>query len=336
MDHMRLYHAPIPEFIRKISAAPALFRLRDVGMNCGLEYTSFPFFKDIPPYSRYEHSIGAALIVWHFTRDEKQTCAALLHDIATPVFAHVVDFLKGDHMKQEATEEKTEELILADEEILSVLADLGLGAGDVADYHRYPIADNDAPRLASDRLEYTLGNILNFGFGKEEDVKELYEDLFVGENEDGDPEIVFRTPRKALAFSQYALACSEIYVSDPDRCSMEVLAGILKQAISSGVIGEADLYTTEGQVIRKLAGDAVFREEWRRFRRLDTILKAKEKEDDTWIRVYAKKRYIDPLIAGKGRVSHVFPAYRAALDAFLNENQDDWMKAVSHEDHTRQ
>ena len=29
---------------------------------------------------------------------------------------------------------------------------------EVADYHIYPIADNDTPMLSADRLEYTLSN----------------------------------------------------------------------------------------------------------------------------------------------------------------------------------
>lgn len=87
-----VYHENIPEFITDFAAADAMLRLMDIGMNCGLEYTGFPVYKDCEPYSRYDHSIGAALIIWHFTRDMAQTIAGLLHDISTPVFAHVVDF----------------------------------------------------------------------------------------------------------------------------------------------------------------------------------------------------------------------------------------------------
>ena len=52
----------------------------------------------------------------------------------------------------------------------------GIKVEEVADYHIYPIADNDTPCLSSDRLEYTLSN----GLGATEkiwtldDVKEIY------------------------------------------------------------------------------------------------------------------------------------------------------------------
>ena len=91
-----IYHNEIPAVIRDCMTAPCVQRLKNVGMNCGCEYTSFPRFAGLQPYSRFDHSVGVALIVWRFTHDEKQAVAGLLHDVATPVFAHVVDFLKGD------------------------------------------------------------------------------------------------------------------------------------------------------------------------------------------------------------------------------------------------
>ena len=90
-------------------------------MNCGVEYTNFPFFQNIIPYSRYEHSIGVSLIVYHFTHDKKQTVAGLLHDIATPVFAHTIDFYHQDHLKQESTEFDTKKIIEQDQLLVSLL-----------------------------------------------------------------------------------------------------------------------------------------------------------------------------------------------------------------------
>ena len=62
-----LYHPEIPLFLEKFSCMSSVMRLRDVGMNCGCEYTAFPRFAEIGRYSRYEHSLGVALIVWHFS-----------------------------------------------------------------------------------------------------------------------------------------------------------------------------------------------------------------------------------------------------------------------------
>ena len=102
-----VYHPDVPGFLQALAETPELRRLKEVGMNCGCEYTAFPRFRRLRPYSRFSHSMGVGLIVWHFTGDPAQAVAGALHDIATPVFAHVVDFLRGDHLRQEATEERT-------------------------------------------------------------------------------------------------------------------------------------------------------------------------------------------------------------------------------------
>ena len=139
-------------------------QLRGVGMNCGCEYTAFPRFRGLPPYSRFRHSVGVCLIVWCFTGDMVQALAGLFHDIATPCFAHTVDFLRGDYMAQESTEDRTEGIIRASAVITRLLDKYGVAPGAVTDYHMYSIADNDSPRLSADRLEYTLGNLEGYGF----------------------------------------------------------------------------------------------------------------------------------------------------------------------------
>lgn len=39
-----IYHSEIPELIRELAAVPQMQRLKQVGMNCGCEYTRFPRF----------------------------------------------------------------------------------------------------------------------------------------------------------------------------------------------------------------------------------------------------------------------------------------------------
>ena len=130
---------PAPVFLEAFCHTPEMQRLREVGMNCGCEYTAFPRFRSLRPYSRYEHSLGVARIVWDFTGDPAATLAGLFHDIASPPFSHSVDFLFGDALRQEFTERGTGKILRASRQIPALLADLGLRVEDVEDYHRYPI-----------------------------------------------------------------------------------------------------------------------------------------------------------------------------------------------------
>ena len=329
MEHYRIYHPEIPAFLSACAETPSLQRLMHVGMNCGCEYTSFPRFRGLLPYSRFDHSIGAALIVWHFTHDEKQAVAALLHDVATPVFAHVVDFLKGDYFRQEATESGTEAIIASDAALQRQLSLLGLSTEDVSDYHRYPVADNDSPQLSADRLEYTLGNLLNYRIRTQAQVQAFYDDLFVGTDGDGRPELVFRTEETAIDFAKAALVCSKIYVSDEDRYAMQILSELLGYAIRAGVLSEDDLYRDEPAVIAKLGADAKTAAAWRNFRSCRTVLCADEPQaGGVWRQIAAKKRYIDPLIANEGRVTAVFEPLREEIGAFLEKPQTEWIAAA--------
>lgn len=325
MNLWHIYHDSIPGFLMQAAQTPAMQRLKGVGMNCGCEYTRFPEFVHCQPYSRFDHSMGVALIVWHFTNDKAQALSGLLHDIATPVFAHVIDFANGDHMTQESTEELTQELIQKDPALLDILRINRLSVSEVEDYHVYPIADNHAPMLCADRLEYTLGNAVNFGFLTEQTVQALYRDLRAEINECGQPELIFQTPEKALLFAETALKCSRIYVCDADRYAMQILSEIIVDAIHTGTLSREDLYTVETAVIRKLK-DSPFRDRWQKFCTMSQTVRSDVPDDaGQWRCIPAKKRYIDPYIAGKGRVSTLYPEFSKALNGFLAESQSHWI-----------
>ena len=324
---LRIYHENIPDFLREFAATPPMQRIRQVGMNCGCEYTQFPRFRNLRPYSRFDHSLGAALIVWHFTRSREQALAALFHDVTTPVFAHVVDFLNGDHLRQESTEAGVAECLAASPEICRLLERYHIALEDVADYHRYPIADNDSPALSADRLEYTIGNLYNYGFLPLETLQKFYEDLTVGEDECGAVELVFRTPEIAADFTIAALNTARVYVADEDRFAMEVLAILLKDAIARGVLSAEDLWKTEPIVIEKLMADPVCRTAWLRYRNYSTILRREEcPVEEGWLQVDAKKRWIDPLAAGCGRVSRWHEAARGQMEAFRALDFSCWIR----------
>ena len=250
-------YGDLPEVLAPFCETAPMQRLQKVGMHCGCEYTACPIYEGKAPYSRYLHSLGAAAIVWHFTKDAAQSLSALFHDIATPAFAHVVDFLNEDHLRQESTEAPTHEILAGDTQIQALLRPLGLCTHDVDDYHRYPIADNDSPRLSSDRLEYTLGNAYRVFGATLGEISAVYGDLFAAAAEDGLPELSFRNLEAAQTFSRWSLRQSQWFVSDDDRFFMQALADLLRFAIRTGVLTKDDLLRAEPDVLTKLTADPV-------------------------------------------------------------------------------
>ena len=326
MTFNNLYSEDFPIFIEELINTPEFKRLSDVGMNCGCEYTSFPIFSNGKNYTRYNHSIGVALIIWHFTKDIKQSISGLLHDISSPVFAHVIDFLNGDHETQESTEEKTEEIIENSAEIQAILKKYNLTTEDVKDYHMYTIADNDSPLLSADRLEYTLGNAYYYGFKSMDEIKDIYNDLVVSKNEFGQNEISFSTLDKAIEFTSVSLENSKVYTCNVDRFSMQYLADLLKLAVDKNVISLDDLYTIEEKVIIKLQKDAELKSKWNDFINLSQIFTSHEKpENGYWVNIPAKKRYINPLIVNNGRVTDLCESLSKEIDDFLKVDFNIWL-----------
>lgn len=321
----------LPEELLAFAGTKPMQRLLHVGMNCGCEYTACPLYKTAQPYSRYLHSLGAAAIVWHFTSNTAQSLSALFHDIATPVFAHVVDFLNGDHLRQESTEAPTHEILTGDAEIQALLTGLGLTTADVDDYHRYPIADNDSPRLSSDRLEYTLGNAYRT-FGVPLDtVSAVYQNLTVAEAEDGAPELAFRDLAAAQVFSSWSLRQSYWFVSDDDRFFMQALADLLRFALQKGAFCYEDLWQTEPDVIAKLDRSPACREYWRMFRRITGTASGSTPPEGVYaVRIRAKKRHINPLVltqTGPKRQRELDAAFAAQLQTFLEDDFNRFVRA---------
>ena len=78
-----------------------------------------------PPFSRFDHSLGAMLLVHRLGATINEQIAALLHDVSHTAFSHVIDFVFDDHSGQSYHEEKKEEL-LARSDIPAILERHGL------------------------------------------------------------------------------------------------------------------------------------------------------------------------------------------------------------------
>ena len=241
-----------PDFLDRYIQLPVMKRLSGVGLLCGTDWTAL--YKNRFYYSRLDHSKGVALIVWHFTHDKAQTIAGLLHDISTPVFSHVSDFRKGDALTQTATEEPTARIIRGDAELGRLLAEDGLSAEQVEDYHIYPIADNEIPQLSADRLEYMFpsGMALDGSWTMEE-IRLCYNDLTILKNEDGADELGFRTLEIAELYCEHFCMIGHILQLNENKLALHMLGQIMNMAEKAGVVSENDFMTlSEKEVMERL------------------------------------------------------------------------------------
>ena len=121
LDYFNVLEPNFPEWLNDYIETKELLKQRYISVTCGTIYSDL--FESDFFFSSLDHSVAVALIVWHFTHDKKQTLSGLFHDIATPVFKHCVDFLNGDYMTQESTEDLTSKIIGSSKEIMDLFID---------------------------------------------------------------------------------------------------------------------------------------------------------------------------------------------------------------------
>ena len=248
-SYHRILSADFPEFINNYIDLPILQRLSGIGLLCGTDWT--PLYRNRFFYSRLDHSIGVALILWHFTHDRAETLAGLLHDVSTPVFSHVADFRNGDALTQESTENENESMIRNDDALCAKLRTDGISIDAVADYHVYPLADNKLPRLSADRLEYMFpsGAALEGSWTLSE-IAEAYGDIAICINEDGESELGFRTQKIAETYCEKTCRTWHILQLNENKLALKLLSDIVDRAIAIGLIAEKDCYEkTEREIV---------------------------------------------------------------------------------------
>ena len=322
--YFKILSADFPEWLNAYTNTKELQTQKYISITCGTLYTDL-FDSDIF-YSSLDHSIAVALIVWHFTHDKKQTLAGLFHDISTPAFKHCVDFMNGDHLKQESTEDLTTEFIKKSQDVMDLLEKDDIRIEEIDNYHIYPIADNDTPKLSADRLEYSLSNALfTYKLLSLEEVKEIYNDIEIEQNESGEPELSFKTKSIAKKFVQVTSKMSVIYRDDRTRFSMQFIADILKGLKESGKITVEELYDKKESDIIRIIESSKYRDIWNTWRKAKKVNVSKTQPKNVYcVHQKSKVRYIDPLCNGK-RMSEICKIAKNAINKNLSYDMDNYV-----------
>lgn len=319
-QYFKILNEEIPDFLYEYINTKPMLRLNTVSALVGSDYVKFINVNF--PYTSLSHSIGVALIIWHFTHDKKQTLAGLFHDIATPAFKHCIDFLNGDYENQESTEELTTEIIKNSEEIMSLLNRDGITLEEVNDYKIYPIADNNTPKLSADRLEYTFSDAFTMTDAFDlDDIKEIYENLSVLKNEDGIDEIGFSDLKIAEKFEEGASKLWFLLQSNEDKLKCQFIADTVKKMNEKGLIYKKDLYRLTEKEIIEMIENCEYKEISEPFKKFREVLKINEgeipPEDKYSVSLKVKKRYIIALVNEK-RVTELSSKISDLIQEFLN------------------
>lgn len=247
-----LKYDKLPNFFDKYFNVPSLIRLKNIGYFCGMDYASKEIYDFSGYVSRYDHSLTVALITWMCTKDKRTTLAALFHDISTPCFSHVIDYMNKDYEVQESTEQYTKEILNNDKYLLKCLKEDDILLEDIIDFKKYTIVDINRPKLCADRLD---GVILTGLFWTKnltiENVKDIIDNIEVFSNEE-EKEIGFKSKEIAELVVDINKS-SDIYChSKEDIYMMELLASITKKAIDRNIITYEDLYKLDEEKLMNI------------------------------------------------------------------------------------
>lgn len=247
----------IPVFLYPYLFSKSLLRLKDIGYFCGMDYASKDIYDFGEYISRYDHSLSTALITWRYTKNKTATLAALFHDVATPCFSHVIDYMNNDYILQESTENYIEQILKNDTDLIKQLKLDEIDIKDIINFKNFSIVDNKRPKLCADRID---GIILSGAiWGKaltSSEISNIVNSICVYTNSDGEKELGFTNEEVANLVIKTNDLIDYLCHTEEDIYMMELLANITKTAIDEGIITYKDLFRlSEETLILRLSNN---------------------------------------------------------------------------------
>ena len=297
-DTLQTYYGEIPSFLNDYLSLQIMRRLKDVGMLCGIDHAShtYKYFEFYT--SRYDHSFGTAMIVWKLTHDKKMTLAALFHDVSTPVFSHVIDFVNGDYVEQESTEEMTGQVLSWSSALPGLLRKEGLTIDDIVNFKDYSIVDLERPKMCADRLN----NVMTVGMGWVGSLdltgaKYIVDHISTEINSDNELELSFTDSKAAEIYINTNYSVNDRLALPEDDFLTDLLVKIVKRCLDKKYINYENLFRfTESEMWMLIEyyciDDPVLAEMYRTFTTIKEIPNIDVGHD-------LKLRKVNPLVNGR-------------------------------------
>ena len=250
---------------------------------------------------RFEHSLGAFILLRKFNVSTEEQIAGLIHDISHGIFSHSIDYVFGKGKTQDHGD-KIFNKFFKQSKIPKILKSHGFQPLRFLNKKNFPILEKDLPDLCADRIDYILMLMVTF---KEADKKTAH--LFFKNLQIINNKWVFKNYFFAKKFAQIFRRINKVYLSDLKSVAMHhTIANLLKYAIDEKYITKKDIFTTDIQVISKikryLKKDQKLKELYIRF---SGKMKYKNDPQDYDYLAFCKSRVVDPLCLYQGKIKRI-------------------------------
>lgn len=285
-----------------------------------------------PPFSRFEHSIGAMLLVRRLGADINEQVASLLHDVSHTAFSHVIDFVFDDHSGQSYHEEKKEEVV-ARSDIPAVLQRHGLDWRDYLDESSFTLLEQPSPDLCADRLDYFLRDLEFLKLARHEEIQSCLSSLEVK-----DGKIVADDLDNARWLAYTFIEADRASWSNFREVGLyQLTAEAIKTAHEHSVISEEDIWGTDESLWQKIQSTNVHAVN-KLVKQLTPGTRFIWSDTQPLFKITTKVRSIDPLVCDGSMVRHLSeldPQFAQYRHAYLGSKQGQWQMDVVPGPHSK-
>ena len=204
--------------------------------------------------SRYEHSIGVFMLLRKYGATIEEQISGLIHDLNTPAFSHLCDYLFGteEDQKTGGFQEHTWERFVRNSKTGQIIADHGFNLDYILDDRHFPLKENNLPDICADRIDYGL-RVIDFmkRYGKLLWVDEVaMANMFIATG----TEFICKNQSVAENFARVFNETDEQKYSSFDQLVYNLnMWRMFRDAIDSRIISEVDFFTlTDMQIVKKL------------------------------------------------------------------------------------
>ncbi|MEM7119334.1 MAG: HD domain-containing protein [Chloroflexota bacterium] len=199
------------------------------------------------PVTRFEHSVGAMLLVRRLGGSVTEQVAALLHDVSHTAFSHVIDYVYDDHDGQ-SYHDRYKEVYVTKTDLPNILASHSIAWQDVLDEAQFPILEQPAPRLCADRVDYFLRDARPLGLASTEEVAHALAHLCLANGR-----IVTDDIDVARWLADTYMAADEASWSNFREVGLyELTARALRRGFEIGLISDEDIWGIDAPLWTKL------------------------------------------------------------------------------------
>lgn len=261
--------------------------------------------------SRFEHSLGVAILCKKFGCSEDEVVAALTHDIPHTAFSHLADQLY--ERKDQTFHEDHHERFVEEYGLDSLVREHGYDPSYIFDEDNFTVLEQDRPDLCADRLDYTLRDLYHFGEISREDVREILDGLTVEEGK-----IVAKDEETAhRVMDAFMTLNKKVFFNEKHEAAAMLMVNLLEDAMDREVIDEEDLFRNDEEILEKIRSDEELSE------KLDAInpdIEVEKGADHDRYEVMRKHRIVDPPVKGTGkRLSELDEGAKDKFESFKEE-----------------